>query len=202
MRRSAREGNVLLDLRRIPTRWAHLSYTLSMWLLQVRVSLKITPRCLWIFTCGIGMPAIDMEGCGATPFNRLPQIIICSLFSALNSIPQISAQDEAAVTSRDRATVVVVMFFPVVYAVVSSANMEQLFVIDFGKSLMKIKNRRGPSTVPWGMPDIKHCVSELLPLTRTHCCLFVRKDENQRKVSPENPKSDNLNNRPGIDTRS
>ena len=42
------------------------------------------------------------------------------------------------------------------------------------------------------MPDIKHCVSELLPLTRTHCCLFVRKDENQRKVSPENPKSDNL----------
>ena len=48
-------------------------------------------------------------------------------FSALNSIPQISAQDEAAVTSRDRPTVVVVMFFPVVYAVVSSANMEQLF---------------------------------------------------------------------------
>ena len=143
MRRSAREWNVLLNLRRIPTLWAHLSYTLSMWLLQVRVSLKITPRCLWIFTCGIGMPAIDTEGCGATPFNRLPQVIICSLFSALNSIPQISAQDEAAVTSRDRATVVVVMFFPVVYAVVSSANMEQLFVIDFGKSLMKIKNRRG-----------------------------------------------------------
>ena len=112
MRRSAREGNVLLNLRRIPTLWAHLSYTLSMWLLQVRVSLKITPRCLWIFTCGIGMPAIDTEGCGATPFNPLPQIIICSLFSALNSIPQVSAQDEAAVTSRDRATVVVVMFFP------------------------------------------------------------------------------------------
>ena len=105
-------------------------------------------------------------------------------FSALNSIPQISAQDEAAVTSRDRPTVVVVMFFPVVYAVVSSANMEQLYVIDFGKSLIKIKNRRGPSTVPWGMPDIKHCVFELLPLTQTHCCLFVRKDENQRKVSP------------------
>ena len=153
------------------------------------------------FTCGIGMPAIDTEGCGVTPYNPLPQIIICSLFfSALNSMPQISAQDEAAVTSRDRPTVVVVMFFPVVYAVVSSANMEQLFVIDFGKSLMKIKNRTGPSTVPWGMPDIKHCVFELLPLTRTHCCLFVRKDENQRKVSPENPKSDKLNNRPGIDT--
>ena len=98
---------------------------------------------------------------------------------------------------------VVVMFFPVVYAVVSSANMEQLFVIEFGKSLMKIKNRRGPSTVPWGMPDIKDCVFDLLPLTRRHCGLpVVRKDENQRKVSPENPKSDNLNNRPGIDTRS
>ena len=85
------EGNVLPNLRRIPTLWAHLSCTLSVWLLQVRVSLKITPRCLWIFTCGIGMPAIDTEGCGATPFNPLPQTIICSLFSALNSIPQISA---------------------------------------------------------------------------------------------------------------
>ena len=53
-----------------------------------------------------------------------------------------------------------------------------------------------------GMPDIKHRVFELLPLTWTHCCLFVRKDENQRKVSPENPKSDILNKRPGIDTRS
>ena len=133
------------------------------------------------------MPAIDTEGCGATPFNSLPQIIICSLFSALSSIPQLSAQDEAAVTSWERPTVVVVMFFPVVYAVVPSANMEQLFVIDFGKSSMKIKNRRGPSTVPWGMPDIKHCVFELLPLTWTHCCLFVRKDENQGKVSPETP---------------
>ena len=102
MRRSAQEWNVLLNLRRIPTLWAHLSYTLSMWLLQVRVSLKIIPRCLWIFTCG--MPAIDTEGCGATPFNPLPQIIICLLFSALNSIPQISAEDEAAVTSRDRPT--------------------------------------------------------------------------------------------------
>ena len=30
-----------------------------------------------------------------------------------------------------------------------------------------IKNRRGPSTVPWGMPDIKHCVFDLLPLTDT-----------------------------------
>ena len=65
------------------------------------------------------------------------------------------------------------------------------------KGLMKIKNRRGPSTVPCEMPDVKHCVFELLPLTRTHCCLFVRKDENQRKVFPENPKSDNLNNNVG-----
>ena len=127
------EGNVLLSFRRIPTLWAYLSYTLSMWLLQVRVSLKITPRFLWVFTSGIRMPAMDtdLEFCGATPFNLLPQIFVCSLFSALNSIPQISSQDEAAVTSWDRPTVVVVMFFLVVYAAVSSANMEQLFVVDF-----------------------------------------------------------------------
>ena len=58
------------------------------------------------------MPAIDMECCGVTSSTLLPQIIICLLFSSLNSIHQISAQDEAAGTSRDRPTVVVVMFFP------------------------------------------------------------------------------------------
>ena len=57
-----------------------LWYTLSMWLLRVRVPLKITPRYMWPLTCGTGMPAIGTEFCGATHFDLLPPIIICSLF--------------------------------------------------------------------------------------------------------------------------
>ena len=46
-------------------------------------------------------------------------------------------------------------FLHVVCAVVSSATREQLFAIDFGKFLMKVKHKMCLSTVPWGMPDIK-----------------------------------------------
>ena len=47
-----------------------------------------------------------------------------------------SAQEEAAVTSGDKPTEVGVMFFPVVYAVVSSADMEQIVPIFLSKPIV------------------------------------------------------------------
>ena len=71
-------------------------------------------------------PVIDTKLCdAASGFDRLPEMSICSLFSALNSIPQTSAHDEAALRSLDKLTLVELMFLPAVYAVVSSANIEQ-----------------------------------------------------------------------------
>ena len=69
---------------------------------------------------------------------------IGSLFFCIEEHTSKSAtvQDEAAVMSRDKLKAVVVVFFRVMYAVLSSANMKQLFTTDFGKSLIKIKNRR------------------------------------------------------------
>ena len=48
------------------------------------------------------MPAKDAEYCGTTSFYLLPQIVhMFTFYSAVNSVPQASAQDEAAVTSWD-----------------------------------------------------------------------------------------------------
>ena len=93
------------------------------------------------------MPAIDTEFVlpHLSVFYHRPSSVH---WAALNSMPKVSAQDEAAVTSRDKLPVVVVMLFPGVDAVMLSAIVEQLFAIGFGKSLMKIKNKRCPSAVP------------------------------------------------------
>ena len=43
-----------------------------------------------------------------------------------------------------------------------------------GMSLMYIKNRRGPSMVPWGTPDKTFSVTEDFPFNSNCCVLFGR----------------------------
>ena len=53
------------------------------------------------------------------------------------------------------------------YNALSSANSLILEVRLFSMSLMYRRNRSGPSTVPWGTPDVTICVSEWEPFTST-----------------------------------
>ena len=68
------------------------------------------------------------------------------------------------------------------YNALSSANSLILEVRLFSMSLMYRRNRSGPSTVPWGTPDVYICVSKWEPFTSTWRVLFVRKAFIQLRV--------------------
>ena len=57
--------------------------------------------------------------------------------------------------------------------VVSSANKTVKRSVALGRSLMKHKNRMGPSEVPWNTDSAsRSCESERQPLISTFCVLF------------------------------
>ena len=51
-------------------------------------------------------------------------------------------------------------------------------LIALWKSLMYIKNRRGPKTDPCGTPYLRLCPTELRPFIMTNCFLLERLEEN------------------------
>ena len=53
---------------------------------------------------------------------------------------------------------------------VSSANMKMELDTTYGKSLINIKNRKGPKTDPWWTPLVTGIVLDFLPLSTT-CCV-------------------------------
>jgi len=53
-----------------------------------------------------------------------------------------------------------------------------------GKLFMKHTTNKGARTVPSGAPDVTLITSLCSPLTRTRCCLPVRKPFNHSKVLP------------------
>ena len=55
------------------------------------------------------------------------------------------------------------------YRTESSANRRTVEWILSGRSLMYIRKRRGPSTVPCGTPDLTWVQGECSPLTTTLC---------------------------------
>ena len=56
----------------------------------------------------------------------------------------------------------------------SSANRRIGEEMDFVISLMKVRNSKGPITLPWGTPDMTSYHSEALPSTTTRCDLLVK----------------------------
>lgn len=64
----------------------------------------------------------------------------------------------------------------------SSAKRRMLDVRLAGKSLIYIRNRRGPRTVPWGTPERTGLLEEEWLLAYTNCCLLVKKFRIQFKT--------------------
>ena len=60
------------------------------------------------------------------------------------------------------------------YTFASSAKSYLRAWITDGRSLMKIRNKIGPRTLPWGIPLVTLAFEELLPSTNTVCILFER----------------------------
>ena len=59
----------------------------------------------------------------------------------------------------------------------SSANSLSLLYFSYsGKSFMKIRNRIGPRTVPWGTPDVTETDAEEVPFMTTVCVLSDKND--------------------------
>ena len=70
----------------------------------------------------------------------------------------------------------------------SSANSLVLEWVTFsGRSLMKARNNRGPSTVPWGTPELTGACADDYPFRTTHWCLSARKWEIHIRLSLRTP---------------
>ena len=57
----------------------------------------------------------------------------------------------------------------------------------FGRSLICIRNRSGPRTVPWGTPDVTGLASDDIPSKKTVCSRSVMNDEIHHRVVPVTP---------------
>ena len=77
----------------------------------------------------------------------------------------------------------------------SSANNLTWEVTRLGKSLICIKNSRGPKTVPWGTPEITFVGRDLEPSTTTVCSLVFKKAAVQSNKGPCMPRNSNFPNR-------
>ena len=124
--------------------------------------------------------------------SRFVEIIKCSLFSALNCIPQTVAQSVARERSSEIHEHITCGLRPVLSIEVSSANIEHSLGIDRGRSLIYTRKIIGPRTVLCGMPDLGACGNDRRPSTRTRCSLFVRKDVNHCIVESVKPREVNL----------
>ena len=61
------------------------------------------------------------------------------------------------------------------YKIQLSAKRRTFDLTDDGKSLIYIKNKCGPRTVPWGTPDLTSTLDEWEPSKTTLCWRLVRK---------------------------
>ena len=116
---------------------------------------------------------------------RLLVILISSHLSGLKCIFQSASQSCSLFRSscRDAASSSVLMGR---YKRQSSAKRRALAWTLDGRSLMYARNSRGPSTVPWGTPDVTGAELDDLPSTTTFWVLLDRKLFYPLKGCPSN----------------
>ena len=100
--------------------------------------------------------------------------IIDSVLSGLKSTSQVLAH--CSIVERSKLSCVVERegSWTVLSSEVSSANMNISVIIDSEMSLIKVINKRGPSTDPCGTPAGTRDHLDDWPLITTRCCLLDR----------------------------
>ena len=109
---------------------------------------RVIPRCLW---CGLSSSTTFPNVSWCIGFvSRL--MFTSSVFSSLNFTFQSFAQSLIFTRSHVSISALVSGFVRPTDILVSSANSLMMDSILCPMSLMNIKNKRGPSTDPWGTP--------------------------------------------------
>ena len=145
----------------------------SIWLCHFRSEDIKTPRCLWELTFLITSPWKTISGMESLSF-----LLDTSMDSVLGGLKVTShwwAQLLMRWRSLFRVTWASSRSLLVTKRQVSSANIriwEDWIIVD--RSLMYIKNKRGPNTDPWGTPAEIWPQSEHCPFIITLCCLSCR----------------------------
>ena len=154
----------------MPILWAHFGATDSMGSNPMSESLMTTPRCQCIVFAGTSEPFMKMHFPSCTDADCAwwwGQIIRCLLLSALKSIPQSFTQIVAAWRSFKWISHVSPGSLPLIWTVVSSADIDVCFSRWHGRLLTNTRNRVGPHIVPCGLPYFVTCHGESVSLTLT-----------------------------------
>ena len=61
------------------------------------------------------------------------------------------------------------------YILASSANIFISPLVAQDRSFIKTRNKTGPRTIPWGIPDVISVPSDISPFITTLCFLFDEK---------------------------
>lgn len=81
----------------------------------------------------------------------------------------------------------------------SSANKnDSEWTIDEGKSFIYKRNKRGPSMLPCGTPEITGNIEELPLLIHTYWCLLERYSRNHLHRLPTTPAFHNFSSSPDV----
>ena len=117
---------------------------------------------------------------------RLFEMRRTSHLSGLNFISHFSSQSWSLFRSSCNAWVSAFVLI-VLYNSESSANNLTVDWTQWGRSLIYARNKRGPSTIPWGTPDVTGAGLDVFPSRVTCWCLLLRKLWIQQRVLPRTP---------------
>ena len=143
-----------------------------MWLAQVSRLLKVTPRYLPSSTVSRNRPCRVYDAGAAF----LLAIWMTEHLLGLNSICQSDSHCSSDVRSDWRMRWSLVVVIALNSRQSSAKNLGDEFWTTSGRSLMYVRKRMGPWTVPWGTPDVTSAGEECTPSRSTSCFLSAKND--------------------------
>ena len=155
------------------------------------------PKCFWDLHDET-LALLKTKGGCDTFFNFLLKMTswACLLGSRLKLIFYWKAQSLSFFKSLFSSFAEVVMSCVTENRDASSANNFALEDRAPDKSFMYIKNNNGPKMEPWRTPAVTFCYSDVWPLRRTLCFLWLKELDKRSKRLSDIPFCDNLKRRP------
>ena len=113
-------------------------------------------------------------------------ILMMLHFDGLNLMSHFFSQLSSAFRSSCNCILSLVLRISL-YNKLSSAKRRTSYSVWLGMSLMYVKNNKGPSTVPCGIPDNTSSLYDFIPSSTSCCFLFERKYLIHALVCPRMP---------------